>query len=55
MSGDRMSKKKRDVPEKLLASLLADYQKPEDLIGEERLLNHLIKLVVDSAAGGRDN
>ncbi len=33
-----MSKKKHDVPEELLASLLANYKKPEDLIGEDGLL-----------------
>ncbi len=44
-----MSKKKHDVPEELLASLLANYQKPEDLIGEEGLLKHLTKLVVERA------
>jgi putative transposase len=44
-----MSKKKHDVPEELLAGLLANYQKPEDLIGEEGLLKHLTKLVVERA------
>ncbi|KZE27741.1 IS256 family transposase [Crenobacter luteus] len=44
-----MSKKKHDVPEELLAGLLADYKKPEDLIGEEGLLKHLTKLVVERA------
>ncbi len=44
-----MSKKKHDVPEDLLTSLLANYQKPEDLIGEEGLLKHLTKLVVKRA------
>ena len=29
-----MSTKKHAVPEELLAGLLADYKKPEDLIGE---------------------
>ncbi len=29
-----MNAKKHEVPEALLASLLADYKKPEDLIGE---------------------
>ena len=43
------SKKKHDVPEELLASLLANYQKPEDLIGEEELLMHLTRLVVGCA------
>ncbi len=49
MSGATMSKKKHDVPEELLAGLLANYQKPEDLIGEEGLLKHLTKLVVERA------
>lgn len=44
-----MSKKKHEVPEELLAGLLANYQKPEDLIGEEGLLKHLTKLVVERA------
>ena len=35
-----MSKKKHDVPEELLAGLLANYKKPEDLIGEDGLLKH---------------
>ena len=49
MSGVAMSKKKHDVPEELLAGLLANYQKPEDLIGEDGLLKHLTKLVVERA------
>ena len=44
-----MSSKKHDVPEALLASLLADYQKPEDLIGENGLLKQLTKLLVEKA------
>lgn len=44
-----MSKKKHDVPEELLAGLLANYKKPEDLIGEDGLLKHLTKLVVERA------
>lgn len=44
-----MSTKKHDVPEALLASLLADYQKPEDLIGENGLLKQLTKLLVEKA------
>lgn len=44
-----MSKKKHEIPEELLAGLLANYQKPEDLIGEEGLLKHLTKLVVERA------
>jgi len=49
MSGDAMSTKKHDVPEALLSSLLADYQKPEDLIGENGLLKQLTKLLVEKA------
>ncbi len=44
-----MSKKKHDEPEDLLARLLANYKKPEDLIGEEGLLKQLTKLVVEQA------
>jgi putative transposase len=44
-----MSTKKHDVPEALLSSLLADYQKPEDLIGENGLLKKLTKLLVEKA------
>ena len=44
-----MSKKKHDVPEELLAGLLANYKKPEDLIGEDGLLKQLTKLVVERA------
>jgi len=44
-----MSTKKHDVPDALLTSLLADYQKPEDLIGENGLLKKLTKLLVEKA------
>lgn len=44
-----MSTKKHDVPDALLASLLADYKKPEDLIGENGLLKHLTKLPIELA------
>lgn len=44
-----MSTKKHDVPEALLTGLLADYQKPEDLIGENGLLKQLTKLLVEKA------
>jgi putative transposase len=40
----------RSVSKELLDSLLADYRKPEDLIGENGLLNHLTKLLVERAA-----
>ena len=44
-----MTSKKHEVPEQLLASLLADYKKPEDLIGENGLLKQLTKLLVERA------
>ena len=44
-----MSSKKHYVPGTLLDSLLADYQKPEDLIGENSLLKQLTKLLVEKA------
>lgn len=44
-----MSKKKHEVPQELLAGLLANYKKPENLIGEDGLLKHLTKLVVERA------
>ena len=44
-----MSSKKNDVPDALLDSLLANYQKPEDLIGENGLLKQLTKLLVEKA------
>ena len=44
-----MSSKKHEVPEALLTSLLANYQKPEDLIGENGLLKQLTKLLVEKA------
>lgn len=44
-----MSTKKHVVPEELLAGLLADYKKPEDLIGENGLLKQLTKLLVEKA------
>ena len=34
-----MSKRNHDVPDELLSSLLANYKKPEDLIGENGLLS----------------
>ena len=40
---------KRAVPQELIDSLLADYQKPEDLIGENGLLKQLTKLLVEKA------
>ena len=44
-----MSSKNHNVPDALLDSLLADYQKPEDLIGENGLLKQLTKLLVEKA------
>ena len=44
-----MSTKRHEVPEALLTGLLADYQKPEDLIGENGLLKELTKLLVEKA------
>ena len=44
-----MTSKKHEVPEELLASPLADYKKPEDLIGENGLLKQLTKLLVEKA------
>jgi len=40
---------KHDVPPELIDSLLANYRKPEDLIGENGLLKQLTKLVVERA------
>ncbi|WP_370870925.1 transposase [Hydrogenophaga sp.] len=44
-----MTTKKHEVPQELLASRLADYKKPEDLIGENDLLKQLTKLLVEKA------
>ena len=44
-----MTSKKHEVPEELLANLLANYKKPEDLIGENGLLKQLTKLLVEKA------
>ena len=44
-----MSTKKHEVPEDLLAGLLSNYKKPEDLIGENGLLKQLTKLLVEKA------
>ena len=45
-----MNAKKHEVPEALLINLLADYKKPEDLIGENGLLKQLAKLLVERAS-----
>ena len=44
-----MTHRKHDVPDELLNSLLANYKKPEDLIGEKGLLKQLTKLLVERA------
>jgi putative transposase len=44
-----MNTKKHEVPEELLSGLLADYKKPEDLIGENGLLKLLTKKLVERA------
>src|SRR6185437_4006146 len=44
-----MSTKKHDVPKELLDSLLANYEKPEDLLGENGILKQLTKLIVERA------
>ena len=44
-----MTTKKHEVSQELLASLLADYKKPEDLIGENGLLKQLTKMLVEKA------
>jgi len=40
---------KKAVTKDLIDSLLADYRKPEDLIGENGLLKQLTKLLVERA------
>lgn len=42
-----MSVKKHELHEERLSGLLANYKKPEDLIGENGLLKQLIKLLVE--------
>lgn len=44
-----MAVAKKAAPKELLDSLLADYRKPEDLIGENGLLKQLTKLLVEKA------
>ncbi len=44
-----MSTKKHTIPDELVAQLLGNYQKPEDLIGENGLLKQLTKLLVEKA------
>lgn len=47
-----MTVEKKAVTKKLLDGLLADYRKPEDLIGENWLLKNLTKLLVERALQG---
>lgn len=42
-----MTEKKHDAPEERIDSLMANYRKPEDLIGENGLLKQLTKLIVE--------
>lgn len=42
------------VSNELIDSLLADYKKPEDLIGEHGLLKQLTKKLVERALEARD-
>ncbi len=44
-----MTVAKKAVPNELIDSLLADYKKPEDLIGEHGLLKQLTKALVERA------
>ena len=44
-----MTVEKKAVTKELLNGLLADYRKPEDLIGENGLLKQLTKLLVEQA------
>ena len=44
-----MTSVKHAIPDELLSALLADYKKPEDLIGENGLLKQLTKAVVERA------
>lgn len=44
-----MTVEKKPLPQDLLDGLLANYKKPEDLIGEEGLLKQLTKALVERA------
>jgi putative transposase len=44
-----MTPPKHPIPDELITDLLANYQKSEDLIGEQGLLKHLTKLIVEKA------
>ncbi len=47
MSVNTMTTKKHEVSKELLASMVADYKKPEDPIGENGLLKQLNKLLLE--------
>src|SRR5438067_9150286 len=52
MAADKKKKKRTDekpIREELLDELLADYEKPEDVIGENGLLKRLTKRVLERA------
>jgi hypothetical protein len=44
-----MRMRNHEVPDELLSSLLVNYKNPEDLIGENGLLQQLTKLLVEKA------
>jgi len=44
-----MTVEKKALPPELIDSLLSDYKKPEDLIGEDGLLKQLTKMLVERA------
>lgn len=44
-----MTTRKHEIPDELLSNLLANYKKPEDLIGENGLLKQLTKVLVERA------
>ena len=44
-----MTVDKKPLPQELIDSLLANYQRPEDLIGEHGLLKQLTKALVERA------
>lgn len=44
-----MNIKKHDIPEELLSSLRANHKQPKYLIGDNGLLKHLTKLLVERA------
>ena len=46
---------RKPLPVDLIDALLADYKKPEDLIGEEGLLKQLTKALVERVRGTREN